>query len=147
VDSRRSSREQAPLPASGRGRGRGQQRPDTAAWTAAGPNGSEVRVRLARDAWVLVTEAFAPGWHAYEADPGGAEREVPLLRGDFAFRAVPLPAGEHRVRFRYEPETFRVGLFLAGLSLMALATWGGVLLGRRVISPLPASGRGERLTP
>jgi uncharacterized membrane protein YfhO len=79
---------------------------------------------------VLLTENFAPGWHAYVKEPMGGQREIPVLRGDFAFRAVPLPAGEHRLRLRYEPASFRVGLFLAGLGLMLVAGWGGVLLGR-----------------
>src|SRR5262249_4791727 len=104
---------------------------EEAKWAPSGPNASEARVRLTRDAWALVTEGVAPGWHAYVVGGDGGEGEVPPLRGDFAFRAVPLPAGEHRVRFRYEPFTFRVGLFLAGLGLMALAAWLGATIGVR----------------
>jgi len=40
-------------------------------------------------------------------------------------RAVPVPAGMHRVNFTYEPVTFTIG---ARLSLGALALWGALLL-------------------
>jgi uncharacterized membrane protein YfhO len=106
-------------------------RVDQATWTPTGPNSSDVRVSLAQDAWLLVIEAYAPGWRAYVREGDSGEHEVPVLRGDFAFRAVRLPAGEHHVRFRYEPAAFRLGLFLAGLALMLLAGWGGTVLSRR----------------
>jgi hypothetical protein len=84
-----------------------------------------VRAQAARPAWLLVTESWAPGWRATLASEGSAAREVPLARGDFGFLAVRLPAGEWTVRFRYEPESLRRGLFLAGLGWLALAAGAG----------------------
>jgi hypothetical protein len=123
---------QLPSPFRGGAGGRGPEtRVDQATWAPAGPNSSDVHVRLAQDAWLLVTEAYAPAWRAYVREGDRGEHESPVLRADFAFRAVRLPAGEHHVRFRYEPAAFRVGLFLAGLALMLLAAWGGMILRHR----------------
>ena len=47
---------------------------------------------------LVVSDVLVPGWSA-EIDG----RPARLLRADFAFRAVPLPPGEHVVTFRYNP--------------------------------------------
>ena len=44
---------------------------------------------------------------------------APILTADGCLRAVPLPAGSHRVVFRYRPVSFYAG---AALSLLALGT-------------------------
>lgn len=48
--------------------------------------------------FLIVSDALAPGWTA-EVDGQSAK----LLRADLAFRAVPVPAGTHRVAMRYNP--------------------------------------------
>jgi hypothetical protein len=63
---------------------------------------------------LVVTDLFYPGWIAEE---GG--RRLEILRADGLFRAVALPAGFHRVTFRYRPLSFLVG---AGISIVALLT-------------------------
>jgi hypothetical protein len=63
---------------------------------------------------LVVTDLFYPGWIAEE---GG--RRLAILRADGFFRAVALPAGSHRVTFRYRPVSVLVG---AGISAAALLT-------------------------
>ena len=65
--------------------------------------------------YLFLADSHAPGWHAY-AD--GAE--VPVRIANVAFRAVPVPAGARKVVFRYQPASFRVGLFLALVGMAAL---------------------------
>lgn len=79
-----------------------------------------VVVEVASDAagLLVLTDLHYPGWTA-QADGRAAE----LLRADGFFRAVAVPAGSHRVVFRYRPVSFYVG---AALSLGALLT---ILLG------------------
>ncbi|HEY5038591.1 MAG TPA: YfhO family protein, partial [bacterium] len=71
--------------------------------------------------WVF-NETWAPGWHAWVD-----ENPRPLLRAYGLFMAVPVSEGKHRVEFRYEPTSFRLGLFLVFLSLPLL----GVIFYRR----------------
>ena len=79
---------------------------------AHGPHRVEVVARPTRPGWLVLTDAHYPGWTA-EVDG----RPAPILAAYVAFRAVHLPAGAHRVVFRYAPASVRTGL---GISLGAL---------------------------
>ena len=61
----------------------------------------------------------------------GAGRETPVLRAHGKHRAVPVPAGEHRVVLRYRPPGLRVGVGLSGLSLLVAVGLWAVPLRRR----------------
>jgi uncharacterized membrane protein YfhO len=61
---------------------------------------------------LVLADLDYPGWVAEE---GG--RRLPILKADGYFRAVALPAGVHRVEFRYRPMSFYAG---AGISVIAL---------------------------
>jgi hypothetical protein len=84
--------------------------------------------------YLLLGEIDYPGWRA-EVD--GAER--PVLRADYALRVIPLRAGDHLVRLRYEPGSLRLGALITLLAACvgaALLLWGG--RGRRLRSPRSA---------
>ena len=72
----------------------------------------EVRTSSLRAGFLVTSDAFYPGWHA--SIDG---RDVPLYRADYAIRGVPVPAGEHTVRFDYRPRRFYQG---AGISLISM---------------------------
>ncbi len=61
---------------------------------------------------LILTDSYDPNWTVM-VDSTPAE----LLRVDTALRGVCLSAGAHRVRFEYQPETFRIGV------LVSLAGW------------------------
>lgn len=61
---------------------------------------------------LVLADLDYPGWVAEE---GG--RALPILKADGFFRAVALPAGTHRIVFRYRPMSFYGG---ACVSLLAL---------------------------
>ncbi|MEO2169678.1 MAG: YfhO family protein, partial [bacterium] len=69
---------------------------------------------------LVLTDLFYPGW---EARVEGVE--IPIIKTDVAFRGVPLPAGQHRVEFRYRPLSFRAGawLFLFGMAASIFGLW------------------------
>ncbi len=82
-------------------------------------------------AWLVLTDTYYPGWRATVND-----RAVPVAVANYAFRAVPVPAGASTVVFSYEPTSYRLGLFigLLGLALMSGLT-AGHLAARRSIQP------------
>jgi hypothetical protein len=63
---------------------------------------------------LVLTDLDYPGWIAEEDG-----RRLPVLRADGFFRAVALPAGTHRVVFRYRPRSFYAGLAISVLALLS----------------------------
>jgi hypothetical protein len=63
---------------------------------------------------LVLADLFFPGWTARVDD-----RPAPLLRADGFFRAVAVPAGAHRVEFRYRPISFLAGSAVSILALLA----------------------------
>lgn len=77
----------------------------------------EIRAEAAAGCYLMVSEVYYPGWRA-QVDG----KEAPVLRADYAFRAVRLEPGRHLVRMTYRPPLFTVGLVFstAGLALLAV---------------------------
>jgi Ca2+/Na+ antiporter len=80
-----------------------------------GPNEIWLDVETARAGMLVFSEVFYPGWRAWVN-----EREVEIVRANYLFRAVQVPAGASRVRLLYEPRTFHVGIGWFVLTLVGL---------------------------
>ncbi len=84
------------------------------------PDGNPNRVLIQTEAehpgWVLLADVWYPGW---EARVDGAP--APVLRADYLFRAVEVPAGAHTVEFRYRPLSFWAGAAISLLTSLGLA--------------------------
>jgi uncharacterized membrane protein YfhO len=84
-------------------------------------------VETSGPAWLVVVEAWEPGWRALLDG-----READVLRANGLFRAVAIPAaGRHRVELTYVPPGLRTGVALttvaaaAGLVAAAWPRGGG----------------------
>jgi hypothetical protein len=82
-----------------------------------GPQEVVIGTEAERDCYLFVSDTYYPGWRAF-IDGG----EAPLMRANYAFRGLRLPAGKHEVRMIFEPAPFRIGIILsvAGLVLLAV---------------------------
>ncbi len=99
-----------------------------------------VDVEMPGSGWLVLADSFFPGWKAYRSSPSdqipdpkdepAGETELEIVRADGHFRAVWLEEGAHRVRFKYTPMSFKLGLygsFMACVVLFLLALywlWG-----------------------
>ncbi len=84
-----------------------------------------VDVNLSDRGWLVLTDAYFPGWKAF-IRPFGAdesqEQELTIQRADSAFRTVYLPDdGQWTVRFVYSPMSFKLGIYVTFLAMMVLA--------------------------
>lgn len=82
-----------------------------------------VRVQVESDTagFLVLSDAFYPGWRA---TVNGAA--APLYRANYAFRAVPVPAGAHEITFDFQPQSWRVGLAVSGVTalvVLSLLLW------------------------
>jgi hypothetical protein len=71
-------------------------------------------VQLSQPGYLVTTDGYDPGW---KASVDG--RPASLLRANVAFRAVPVPAGTHRMEQVYRPRSVSAGLAISGLALLA----------------------------
>jgi Bacterial membrane protein YfhO. len=83
-------------------------------------NEAEMRVRTPRNAILVFSDSYYPGW---VADVDGSETTI--HRANITQRAVVVPAGEHHVRFRFKPRTVVVGFWV---SISSLALFVGLFL-------------------
>jgi hypothetical protein len=65
-------------------------------------------------AFVVISQMWYPGWQAWvDGVPAG-----PVLRTNYLFQGISVPAGAHRVELRFEPPLWRVGWFLTAAGLI-----------------------------
>jgi len=69
-----------------------------------------------QDSILVLADSIYPGWKA-KVDG----RETKILRANHFYRAVVLPKGEHRVEFRYEPQSFKLGVIISAFTLTSMA--------------------------
>lgn len=79
------------------------------------PERVEYSVTLSRDAWLYRAQSWDPWWKA-RIDG----RPVAIVRANGVFSAVFVPAGEHRVLWRYEPWPFYAGAFVSAFALLVV---------------------------
>ncbi len=77
--------------------------------------------------WLGVTDYHHPAWRArVDGEP------APVERANLAFKAVPVPAGDHLVWLEFRPLSLWVGAFVSALALLALAASLGRYPSRRL---------------
>ncbi len=104
--------------------------PEAAPLVEYAPNRLRVQATAAAPAILVVSDAYTSDW-AVEVDGEPAE----LLRANYAFRGVWLPAGSHEITFTYRPRSFILGCAISLLTLLGLVAYAAVAY-RRGRTPL-----------
>ncbi len=92
--------------------------------TSQQPNELVYRSSAAAEQLVVFSEIFYPhGWNTYVDG-----EEVSHFRANYVLRAMMIPAGEHEIVFRFEPEVVKTGssIALASSILLGLLLLGGI---------------------
>ncbi len=79
------------------------------------PNSLEYHISSPTPAYLVLSEVWYPGWRA---TVNGVE--TPVLRANYALRAVEVPAGEVTVELWFAPDSWRWGLRLAWVGVVLL---------------------------
>ena len=90
--------------------------PGQAIVTGYRPGAVDIVTHAAADGYLVLADAHFPGWRATVDG-----RAAPVLRANYAFRAVPVPAGTHDVRFRFRPRSVLVGAVVSSVTALAAA--------------------------
>ena len=82
------------------------------------PNEVEVKTASATPALLVLSANHYPGWRAFVDG-----QAVEVTRVNYNQRGVALPAGNHLVRFAYQPKSVLLGLVVSFLALASLMWW------------------------
>ncbi|MFH1353218.1 MAG: YfhO family protein [bacterium] len=74
-----------------------------------------VRVFAPGDGWVVLSDAYFPGWKAYI---DGEKTEI--FRANYIFRAVSVGPGRHTIKFVYKPVSYKIGEAATVVSLLCV---------------------------
>ena len=94
---------------------------DSVRVTRYAPERVELEVTTDEPGYLILTDAWYPGW---EATVDGEDE--PILRADLLFRAVALKSGEHDIAFSFRPQSLRVGAAISLIGLIGLITFSAM---------------------
>lgn len=77
----------------------------------------ELEVNSPSPGYLLMADVWYPGWRAWTDG-----QEIPILRANYLFRAVAIPAGEQKVTIAYRSLIFYFGALISGIF------WVGILV-------------------
>jgi len=93
-----------------------------------------VETEIAEPSWLILGDAYFPGWKAFVRPAGTGEteeQEVEIHRVNGTFRGVVLEeAGAWTLRFRYTPDSVKVGAFASFMAGMTMVFLAGLYLWR-----------------
>jgi hypothetical protein len=79
----------------------------------------EIEARLASPGLVVLSDLDYPGWEL-TVDTAGKSEPVPIQRVNRVMRGAMLPAGEHRLVYRYRPQSVFYGGAISALTAIGL---------------------------
>ncbi|HMQ55277.1 MAG TPA: YfhO family protein, partial [Anaerolineae bacterium] len=80
------------------------------------PQSLSLSVSTPTPALLVLSEPYYPGW---QATVDG--QSAPILRANYLLRAIPVPAGEHRIELVFQPWSFTLGAIISLLTLIAVS--------------------------
>nr|HID14447.1 flippase [Anaerolineae bacterium] len=92
-----------------------------------------IDAEVAEPGWLILADSYFPGWRAFVRPQGAgeeAEQQVEIYRVDGNFRGVLLEPGAWTVRFKYSPDSVKVGAFITFIAGMLVLFLTGLYLWR-----------------
>jgi O-antigen/teichoic acid export membrane protein len=90
-------------------------------------------VSVDEPSWLILADSYFPNWKAFARPQGAseeAETEIQVHRVNGTFRGVQLEPGTWTVRFKYSPDSVKVGAFVSFIAGMAALFLIGIYLWR-----------------
>ena len=84
--------------------------------------------------FLFMSDSYYPGWKAYVDD-----EETEILRANYLFRAIIIEPGEHRVRFEYDPLSFKLGAAISAATVLLCVVYFVITRNRRILNKIEAN--------
>ena len=85
-----------------------------------------IHVNSNDDGVLVMADSYYPGWHAHVDG-----KQTKILRANHFFRGVSVLAGRHVIEFKYDPQSFKLGLLVSLLTVFCILVISVSLLVRR----------------
>lgn len=79
------------------------------------PNKVVFKTDFQSDGLLYISDNYYPGWQAYVDN-----LTTKILKANYSFRSVVVPAGKHEVVFEFKPKNFYYGLYTSGAAAVLL---------------------------
>jgi hypothetical protein len=87
----------------------------------------QLNANNSEDGFLIVSEVYYPaGWSVYMDD----DTQLEMFASNELIRGIPVPAGQHRLKFVYEPPAVRAGFRITLLSALIILGLGAFLFYR-----------------
>jgi hypothetical protein len=90
-------------------------RKEMVTFSAYSPSSSEIEADSLASGLLILADMYYPGWNVYI---DGVRQ--PMYATNSTMRGVTVPAGQHLVEFKYEPPSFRIGLYISGSTAVVI---------------------------
>lgn len=87
------------------------------------PNQVSLKTETTSEQILVLSDQYDSGWQA-KID----NLNIPIVKANFNFRAVKVPTGIHQIRFKYEPQSFNLGLLISLFSLGSIIVLSGLAI-------------------
>ncbi|WP_353334458.1 hypothetical protein [Bacteroides sedimenti] len=93
--------------------------------TSYAPNALTYETSSAKGGVVVFSEIYYPGWHSYIDG-----KEVEHGRADYILRAMVVPAGNHKIEFKFDPKSIHTteGIAYVALGILFLGAIGVIVI-------------------
>lgn len=80
------------------------------------PNKVIIKTKNDNSGFLVLSDNYFPGWRALIDN-----KETKIYRTNYNFRGIIVPAGDHKIAFNYEPNSFRYGMVISSFSLIIMS--------------------------
>jgi len=80
-------------------------------WGIVTPTHRDLDVTVADNAFLVISEPYYPGWQAFLDG-----QRIAILRADYAFQGLEVPAGSHHLTMVYRPPMLLLGIGLSAIT-------------------------------
>lgn len=112
------------------------------------PNEVFMDVETEERSWLVLTDSYFPGWKAFIRPLGGEEADetqLKVVKVAGNFRGVVLDAGAWTVRFKYSPDSVKIGAFVSFLTGIVCLFLAGAWLWRFFYRPVHDASTARRV--
>jgi hypothetical protein len=79
-----------------------------------------IEANLTNPGFLVLADTYYPGWKAFIDD-----KLTKIYRANYIYRTIPIKEGRHKIRFSYDPLSFKIGAIISIITLLLVLIYIG----------------------